>query len=268
MSKSFLLPLALTVLLIFQSGCISIDDLTSFKDAQVSTKNIVNYGRFPTSEYMIRPYDLLNINLNSYETTQSTTTFINGNSSGGSTRVDAASLYVTSYTVNDRGMIRLPLIGDLKVGGLTTAQIKDLVDEKLKEHLKYSSSTVKLASFRVTLMGEINATGVYYIYNTKTNLLQVIGMAGDFTDFADRSRVKIFREHGQETEAVFLDLTKSEFLTSDYYFLQPDDVIYIEPLKAKAWSLNTKTASVFLSAISIGITVFNLVVTLQNNSTR
>lgn len=268
MFKSFYTPLALFLLIILQSSCISIDDLTSFQDAQVSTKNIVNYGRFPTSDYIIRPYDLLSINLNSYKQGQDASDFVNGSGSGGVVRVDPASLYVTSYTVNDAGMIRLPLLGDLKVSGLTASQIKDLVDEELKGYLKYSSSTVKLASFRVTMLGEVAQPGVQYIYNTKTNLLQGIGLAGDFTDIADRKRVKIFREHGRETEAIYLDLTKSDFLTSDYYFLQPDDVIYVEPLKIKAWNQNSRTAGIFLSATSVGITIINLIVTLQNSGTR
>jgi polysaccharide export outer membrane protein len=261
----FILALFLLGCLLHLTSCINTKDLIGLQDDQVSTKSIVNYGRFPTYLYKVRPHDMLTIQLNSYQ--ENTATFFQGNG-GGNMRVDPASLYVSSYTIDESGNIRLPLIGDMQVSGLSIEQIKDSVDKGLEPWMKYASTTVKLSSFRVTLMGEVNGPGMQYIYNTKTNLLQVISMAGDFTDFANRQKVKILRERGQETEAVYVDMSSSEFLNSEYYFLMPDDVIYVEPLKSKAWNLNTRTASVLLSSVSVSATLINLFVTLQNRTPR
>ncbi|MEM7659744.1 MAG: polysaccharide biosynthesis/export family protein [Bacteroidota bacterium] len=268
MNKSFGTQLSLfSCLLLFSlSACVSYQDILGLQDDQVSTENIVNYGRFPTYLYKIRPYDLLTIQLNAYQ--ENTAAFFQGSGSGGNMRVDPASLYVSSYTVDENGFVRLPLIGDLQVEGMTTEQIKDSVDSRLEPYMKFATTTVKLSAFRVTLLGEVNGPGMQHLYNSKTNLLQAISLAGDFSDFADRTKVKILRERGQETEAVYLDLTKSEFLNSEYYFLMPDDVIYVEPLKSKAWNLNTRTASVLLSSVSVSATLINLFVTLQNREPR
>ena len=267
MKKTYGFILALFCLgcLLHLTSCVNTKDLVGLQDDQVSTKNIVNYGRFPTYLYKVRPHDMLTIQLNSYQ--ENSAAFFQGNG-GGNTRVDPASLYVSSYTIDESGNIRLPLIGDMKVEGLSIEQIKDSVDKGLEPWMKYASTSVKLSSFRVTLMGEVNGPGMQYIYNTKTNLLQVISMAGDFTDFANRRKVKILRERGQETEAIYIDMSTSEFLNSEYYFLMPDDVIYIEPLKSKAWNLNTRTASVLLSSVSVSATLINLFVTLQNRDPR
>ena len=266
MQKFFRLLPYILVLGMAIPGCVSYEHMVIVRDEAVTADTTVNYGTFLTENYRIRPYDLLAIQLNAYEEGGSTAAYINaGSATGNAMRVDAASLYVTSYTVNDSGDISLPLIGKFHVVGQTARQIQDSIDLKLKPYLNYVSTSVKLASFRVTVLGEVKTPGTQFVYNLKTNLLQVLGAAGDMTDFADRARIKVIRERGQETVSTYLDLTKPDFFNSEYYYLAPDDIIYVEPVKAKAVSLNTRTASVGLSAVSVAVVVVNLIISIQNN---
>ncbi|GAB4419826.1 MAG: polysaccharide biosynthesis/export family protein [Bacteroidia bacterium] len=260
--------LALPLLSLLSPGCVSYENMVLLQDTKVQKDSVYNYGIFPTDIYRIRPYDQLVINLNSYQ--ESTLQFINsgagGGMGGGGGRLDPAMLYISSYVVDEYGNIVLPLIGKLKVAGHTTGEIRDTIDLKLKPYLNYVSTSVKFTSFRVTLLGEVKTPGVQYIFNTKTTILQLLASANDLTEYADISRVKFYRERGNETVATYIDLRDPSLFNSEYYFLMPEDVIYIEPLKAKAANLNSRIAGVGLSAISTVVVIVNLFVSLNNNN--
>ncbi|UZS00176.1 polysaccharide biosynthesis/export family protein [Chondrinema litorale] len=222
------------------------------------------FDSYSTNNYKVRPFDNLSIKLNSFE--QSTTGEFNSSGALGSRPggVDNALLYLSGYMVNQAGNIRLPLIGDIKVVDLTVDEIKDLIDLKLEEYLKFPSVSVKLTNFRVSVLGEVNRPGMQYIYEGKVTLLQALSQAGDLTDFGNRKNIKLIRETKEKTISTYIDITKPDLISSEYYFLMPNDVLYIEPLKAKASNVNTRVVGVALSVISVVITTVNLIVTINN----
>ena len=266
------------ITLIILSSCVKYDSLVYFQDevtqpTKVKSGNNENvkvlpisktYESYSTSEYRIRAFDNLSIKLNSFE--QSTTGEFNSSGALGARPggVDNALLYLSGYMVNQEGNIRLPLIGDIQVEGLTIDEIKDKIDTQLEEYLKFPSVSVKLTNFRVSVLGEVNRPGMQYIYEGKVTLLQAISQAGDLTDFANRNNIKLIREKSDGTLSTILDITKPDLISSEYYFLMPNDVIYVEPLKAKASNVNTRVAGVVLSVISVLITTINLIVTIGN----
>ena len=220
------------------------------------------FENYPTSEYKIRPLDILNIDLNNFS--GSTTDYLKGGvlnsaSQQGLNQGNPAYFYFKGYIVNDSGFIDLPLIGRLEVVGLSTYEIESIINSKLKEdYLQYPSVNVKLANFRVSVLGEVSRPGIQYVYDKQYTLLQAISQAGDLTDFGNREKVKLIRKNAGNSEIFILDLTRPELISSEKFFLQPNDVIYIEPVKAKAFSINSRVASLGLSVISILLVIVNL----------
>lgn len=263
--------LGLILLLVGFSSCVHYDDLISLRDAKEKFQYENQFNAYPLLNYRIRPFDQLFISIKNLE--ENTSEFLNIagtpnlNAPGRSTGSDNPNLYLLSYVVNDSGYVKIPLIGSVYVKGRTLAEIKIVLDQRIKPFLKFASTSVRLTNFRVSVIGEVNQPGVQSIYNDKTTLLQVIGKAGDMTDFANRKRVKIIRESDFGTETAFLDFTDPEsILTSEYYFVLPNDVIYVEPTKAKATSINIGTAGLVISAITLAAVIANSVLTAIDNN--
>ena len=263
------IKLGLIVLLCgtFFTSCIKHSELISLNGESKEIKNgegvidSVAYNELHAYEaYKIQPFDQLMIKVNAFD--GSTEEYLNREFSGGNVfsreiTYDPASLYFNSYTVDEDGQITLPLIGDVKISEKSIADVKRQLDEAYKPHLKLVSTSVKLANMRITVFGEVNRPGVHYLYNEKNTLLDAISMAGDITDFGNRKKVKLIRLTEKGSETVFLDLNKSDFIGTEYYYIQPYDVIYIEPTKFKSRDRSSRVAGVVVSAISAGAVILS-----------
>ena len=155
-------------------------------------------------------------------------------------------------------MITLPLIGDVNLSTKTISEIKEELNVAFRAHFKLVSTSVKFSNMRVTVFGEVNRPGVLYLYNEKNTLLDAISMAGDITDFGNRKKVKLIRLTDKGSVTVYLDLNKSGFISTEYFYIQPHDVIYIEPTKFKSRDRSSRVAGVVLSAISAGAVILSL----------
>lgn len=209
--------------------------------------------------YKVRPNDQLLIKINSFE--GSTGDFINQKLSGSteSTRLqyDPSTIYFNSYSINDSGYIKLPVLEKVQVEGLTTFEIQELLDQKLEPYIRLASTDVKLGNRRVTLLGEVARPGVQYLYNEQNTLLEAIGFAGDFTPFGNRKKVKLIRQTETGVKSVYLNLNRSDFLSTPYYYVQPNDVIYVEPLKPKSFDVSASSVGIVISGISLGVLIAN-----------
>lgn len=116
---------------------------------------------------------------------------------------------------------------------------------------------VKLISFKISVLGDVKAPGRYFIYNDRANLLEGLSMAGDLTQGASRQNVKLIRQKGDQSEVVLLDLTDPNLVQSQYYYLMPNDVIYVEPRKTQLKRENLVVVGVMLSIISTGVLLLN-----------
>ncbi len=259
----FLFGIAVTM---FQS-CVSHKSMIALNGDEKLPKDfksdeLVQYTQLQDFEsYKIKPFDQLLVKVNAFD--GSTEEFLNREFKTENTFTrdidyNPASLYFNSYIVDDAGFIHLPLLGDIEVVGLTAPQIKIKLDEAYLPYLKFASTSIKLSNSRVTIFGEVNEPGVYYLYNEKNSILDAISMAGDFTEFGNREKVKLIRLTGEGSETIYLNLHRSDFIYTEYYYIKPSDIIYIEPTKAKARDVGARFTSVVLSAVSIGILVLNI----------
>lgn len=210
--------------------------------------------------YRIRPYDNLLVNLNSYE--GNTTGFVNQKEveGNGNRNINDGFMYVTSYTVDEEGFIHLPVLGPFLVAGMTLREIKEKIDEELVSYIKRPESKVRLANFRVTVLGEVNRPGSQFVYDSKLTLTDALGLAGGMTFFGNAKKVKVVRETDQGLVTGWVDLTNPDFFSSEYYPIYPDDMIYVEPTKARPFHENVKVFSLIVSGLSVGVLVANLIV--------
>ena len=169
------------------------------------------------------------------------------------------------YLVDNEGKINFPVLGELKVGGLTKRQAEQLIVEKLKPYIKETPIvTVRMVNYKISVIGEVARPGTFTISNEKVNLLEALAMAGDMTVWGVRDNVKLIREGADgKQEIVTLDLNKAETILSPYYWLQQNDIVYVTPNKAKARNSDIgNSTSLWFSATSILVSLASLLVTI------
>ena len=179
----------------------------------------------------------------------------------------STSSYVTTqpvlqpYLVDNEGNINFPVLGELKLGGLTKREAEQLIIDKLKPYMKETPIvTVRMVNYKISVIGEVTRPGTFTISNEKVNLLEALAMAGDMTVYGLRDNVKLIREDATgKQEIITLDLNKSETILSPYYWLQQNDVVYVTPNKAKARNSDIgNSTSLWFSATSILVSLASL----------
>ena len=169
------------------------------------------------------------------------------------------------YLVDNDGKINFPVLGELKVGGLTKKEAEQLIIEELKPYIKETPIvTVRMVNYKISVLGEVARPGTFTINNEKVNLLEALAMAGDMTVWGVRDNVKLIREGADgRQEIVTLDLNSAETILSPYYWLQQNDIVYVTPNKAKARNSDIgNSTSLWFSATSILVSLASLLVTI------
>ena len=169
------------------------------------------------------------------------------------------SLYINGYVVDDSGKVEMPLLGQIPVEGLTLDEIKIVIRDRSKVYLKEASIDIKLISFKFTVLGEVKKPDTYKNFNNQLTVLEAIGMAGDITDSGDRKNVLVVRPSHEGTKTFRIDLSKKEVLNSEAFFLMPNDVVIVEPVRAKAFRANIPNMSLALSTITTLILILNYI---------
>jgi polysaccharide export outer membrane protein len=162
------------------------------------------------------------------------------------------------YLIDERGEINFPLIGKVKLEGLTRNQAINLIEEKLVSLINNPVVTLQIQNFHVTILGEIKTPGTFTIPNEKVNILELIGIAGDLTIYGVRKNILVLREENGKKKEYRIDLTKSDFINSPVFNLQQNDVVYVEPNQSKVNSSRvSSTAGIFVSVATLIITTIN-----------
>jgi polysaccharide export outer membrane protein len=213
----------------------------SYPDYQIQKRDIL-YIRFTTQNDQIS--DILNVGSGRYATQM----FQN-----------ETSLYINGYTVNDSGNLAIPILGQVNVIGLTIDEATRTIQKKAEIYLKDATVIVKLISFKVTVIGEVNRPGTYTNFNNQLTVLEAIGMAGDITDFGDRKQVLVVRPNPEGTSTYHINLQDKKLLLSEGFFLLPNDIVIVDPIKSKIFRLNMPTLSLFLSGLSTLILILSFI---------
>jgi polysaccharide export outer membrane protein len=166
------------------------------------------------------------------------------------TSSDPGTLYLTGYAVDDTGSINLPTVGRVKMQGLSMEEAQSLLQQKVAAYVRDANVLVKLLSFKITVLGEVRSPGRYFIYNPQATVFEALGMAGDLTEFGNRENIKLIRQTSKGSEVVLINLTDANLLKSPYYYLLPNDALYVEPLKARTSRGNATNLGIVFAGIS------------------
>lgn len=245
------------LLSILLTSCVPTKDLIYLQNKNDGTNAVVT----PSNQkpYRLQTNDLLNIAIRAIDPKLVEIFNPSGGQNVGS--VGEQSNYLNGYSVDDHGNIRLPALGEVNVLGYTTEEVRVKIEKLLYE--KYFKNEagifviVKLAGFRYTINGEVGSMGTKTLYQDKVNIMEAIANAGDITITGDRKDVKVIRSFPQGSETFSLDLTDSKAVNSPGFFLQPNDYIYVKPLKQKTWG----TGKTGIESFTTIVTLLSLVTT-------
>lgn len=208
------------------------------------------------TKYKVQPNDVLSVKVQSRDPEQ--TQFFNTSAiENNNLEANPASLYLTGYTVDNDGIINLAIVGSVKVSALTVEEIRDKIQLKIDKYLVNATVSVKLTSFKVSVMGDVKSPGTYYIYNTQATIFEALSQGGDLNISAKRKNVKLIRQNGDESIVVSLDLTDPSVIQSPYYFLHPNDVIYVDTSKPRLVQNNLGVLTLILTAVSTTVLILN-----------
>jgi len=175
-----------------------------------------------------------------------------GSNAGATT---AGSPTTPGYLVDEKGDLQFQGLGILHVEGLTKGQLRDTLDHRLKDYLMNPYYTIRFMNYRFSMLGEVMHPGIFSIPGEHVSLLEAIGLAGDLTFYGRRDNVLIMRESNGKREWARLDLTKPEIIASPYFYLQQNDVVYVEATKRKVEASDVVTARNITIAATLASTL-------------
>lgn len=241
---SFVAP----IILLF--SCSTSKDIVYFREFE---KNM-SIEEKDISHPRIKKNDILMINVKT-ESPEIISVFEKNESSG----TNVNSLLFQGYLVDYNGNITLPTLGKLKVVGLTTLELSEKIEKKMLEYVYDLVVTVRIANQKVTVLGEVNNPGTFYINEERLNILQLIGLAGDLTTFAKRNEILLIRNKNSQKEVFELDITDVSLFSSPAFYVEQNDIIYIKPNRRKIISSGIINDPFKISSIVA------LILTLYNN---
>ncbi len=158
--------------------------------------------------------------------------------------------YLYGYSVSDSGFVQLPVLGKLKIAEFTINQCRDLIQSQTEKYLKDGIAVVKLLSYKVTILGEVRSPGVKTNLKDNLTIFEALGLAGDLTDFAQRTNVLLLRQTPGGIKTIRVNLQDKNLLFSEAYYLVPNDILVVEPRKGKLFSMNAPNIAISLSIVS------------------
>ncbi len=202
------------------------------------------------SEKTIQPYDYLYIRI--YSLDEQTNSIFRERDYG------TYETELISYAVDDAGNVNFPFIGNINVKDLTINQAKDKIESALSRYLNNVSIRVRFVSNKITVLGEVYRPGGYSFYDEKVNIFQALGFANGINTFGNKENITLIREKDNIIKYYYLDLTEKDIVSSEFYYLLPNDVIIVNPINAKYRELRVyplTLVSTILSTISVLIAI-------------
>lgn len=227
--KQILLNTIAITIVLFISSCTTSKEIIYFQDESFSSYGSLN----PTPDITYKPNDLLTINVSSLdpETVRPfnlpviTNSYTSLNPQG--------NITLQTYIIDQEGNIEFPVLGTIKIGGLTRKQATTMLKGKISEYVKDPIINIRLTNFTVTVLGEVNNPGTYTVEEEKISFLEAIGLAGDLTIHGVRENVFLIREQDGVKRFTKFDLTSINVVNQPNYYLEQNDVIYVEPNPAR-----------------------------------
>lgn len=236
----------LTISILLLSSCASKKEVVYFQNTG-SFETLVDKNSF-TPKFKVD--DLVSIHVSTLNAEASAPFNLFRGASEGGIRAEQVD-----YLIDREGEIDFPVIGKLKISGLSAEEVRNLLRDKLSEYLKDPIINIRLKNFTVTILGEVRRPGTYPVNGERITILEALGMAGDLTVKGVRENVMVIRDFDGTKVYTRVDLTRKEAMSSPVYYLTQNDVVYIEPNKSAI------TASSLDNRASIAVTIASILIT-------
>lgn len=230
----------LLVFVVFFTSCITRKQITYFQDLSgIDTLGVANSSdvsglRTAFYETTIRSGDILNITIMSLSSESNLLINPLPVNQNISTPEKSLTQATPGFLVDSKGNIQLPLIGDVRVEGMTVNEIRQFLTTEMEKYVSSPTVTVRFSNFKITILGDVARPGVYPVPNERITLMEALGLAGDLSIYGMRGSVKLIREVNGKNQIYKIDLTSKDILNSPYMYLHPNDLIYVDPMSGKA----------------------------------
>lgn len=244
--KSVQYSLASVTLFFVLSSCTSYKKIPYFQDlnrSQVTSESINNY-----SSLTIQPLDQLSLTVQSLNP-EASSVFNNNLQNAGTTPTNTNY----GYTVDKFGEVKLPLVGNMKVSGLTNSEFAQQLQQKLLTFLKEPTVTVNILNFKVAVLGDVMRPNIYTSPSERLTITEALSLAGDLNVTAKRDDITLVRERDGKREYIPIDLTSKKLFQSPYFYMKNNDLLFVQPSKLKLANVDTgyRNASLIISALSL-----------------
>lgn len=245
------------VLLLF--SCSTAKDIVYYQNIDSLSSNDLS----SSYEVKIQPDDLLSIAVLAEDPEIAIPFNMSTTSSQAVGTAAAASSSGSTYLVDVKGCIEFPVLGILKVSGLSRSELLKVLKDKISVYIKNPTINLRLVNFKVAVQGEVMAPGIYTVNSERITLIEALSMANDLTIYGKRDNVLIIREVAGVKTYNRVDITKADFMNSSFYYLAQNDVVYVEPNKTKIRGAKIGAdTNLILSAVSIFITLITLTISI------
>lgn len=212
--------------------------------------------------YSLKTGDVLYIQIKSAVDAESNKVFGDNNSQY--TTTSESGIYLSSYVIDNSGEVNLPIVGKVKIEGMTIEQARQTIEGKVGEWLVKPVVICKMVSFKVSILGDVNRPGTYTFYKDNVSIFDVVAAAGDLTYYGNRGEVKIVRKTAGEDIVMKVDLRKADILKDKQYYLQPGDIVYVRSNKVtKSLSYFSQPLATLTASLSLVATIVTLVIALK-----
>jgi len=254
----------LMIILLFINSCVTKKDLTYLRYAGKTADNAFSQGdnqpSVTPSSYKIMSYDNLYIRVITPDPQWSVLFNTLPVGAGGAVTEESAGLF--GYPVDGDGMIEIPFVGKVEARGKTLSDLKAELVSIFKNYLTDAAITVRLVNNYVSIIGEVNTPGRYHITKDRLTVFEALSMAGDMSEFGNRSKVQLIRPSPYGPVVKEFSLADRSILSSEYYYVMPNDIIYVMPARGRSFEMNSPIWNLFLMTLTSALGVIGFLRTL------
>jgi polysaccharide biosynthesis/export protein len=238
------------------SGCVTQHDLEYM---QTKEKNTKAYNEAELPDYKLKPNDELYIQVSSLDEAAANV-FANGGvqQSSGGMGLDPYGASLMAYSIDNSGFLFLPVIGKILVKDRTLSQVSSILTDSLSHILSQPMVKVKLVNRYVSVLGYVSTPGHFPLAQDKITIYDALALAGDITVYGNRKEIILTRNENGKNIRMNIDLTSSKILESENYFLRPNDMIYVKPLKKRFWGMSEFPFGIILSTLSVTLLFYSV----------
>jgi polysaccharide export outer membrane protein len=254
MSKRHLFYLPLMLLLL--GSCVGRKNINYLNDPSLSvgSSKLFENRKF---EYRIQVNDVLSIRVLGLD--EQTHRYFNVETQNAMAAMSDAAMYVNGFSVDKNAQV-----GKVKLQGLTVGEAQDLLQRKINEYFTTATVILKMVNWRVSVLGEVSRPGTYMVYNNQLTLMDALATAGGPLELADKTQVTLLRQTDRGVQALYVDVSSTALLSSEYYYLLPNDVVYVPAMRARSGRLNLEIYMILLTTVSTIALVFNVIQNSNN----